>query len=95
MGVKKVLDDNGFTYKWCCNCWEVSQYTPAGEDWIISLSKLNDIKTYAEDYDPQDDFNYLWEAKCYGLKGVPDVPELWKDQLWKQEKLNKVLEDLE
>lgn len=91
MGIKKVLENNGFTVTRNGNCWFVSQYTPAGEDWCITFYPLSDVKIYAENYDPEEDFK-MWINS--GAKGVPSVPELWKDQLWKQEVLNKVLEEL-
>ena len=96
MNIKKVLENNGFTVKYYKdgNYWEVSQYTPAGEDWSLTFYPLSDIKIYAESYDPSDNFKELFEAGQHGLSGVPDVPELWKDQLWKQSILNDVLEEL-
>ena len=74
--------------------WIVHQYTPAGEDWSMTFYPLSDFKIYAENYDPREDFKELFEAGQRGFRGVPDIPELWQDQLWKQEVLNMVLEDL-
>ena len=96
MNIKKVLENNGFTVKYYKdgNYWEVSQYTPAGEDWSLTFYPLSDVKTYAENYDTEDDFNMWIDAKRGGTIGVPDPATLWQDQLWKQEILNKVLEEL-
>ena len=96
MNIKKALEDNGFTVKYHKNgnYWEFSQYTPACEDWSLTFYPLSDVKIYAESYDPSDDFKELFEAGQHGFGGVPDVPELWKDQLWKQSILNDVLEEL-
>ena len=94
MSIKKVLEDNGFTVKNDDgNCWTIQQYTPAGEDWELSFYDLKDIIEYAENYDPEDDFTMWIEARKRD-KTVPGPAELWQDQLWKQETLNKVLEEL-
>lgn len=91
MSIKKVLEDNGFIVEKIGSFWNVRQYTPAGEDWQLCFDKLSDIKSYAVNYDPEEDFK-LWFNS--GAKGIPDVPTLWKDQLWKQELLEKVWEEL-
>lgn len=95
MNIKKVLEKNGFTVKYYANgkYWDISQYTPAGEDWHYEVENLEDMKQIAENYDPEDDFNMWIEARQRD-KTVPPPAELWQDQLWKQETLNKVLEDL-
>lgn len=91
--IKSALEKNGFTVKYYANgkYWDVSQYTPAGEDWHYEVENLEDMKQIAENYDPEDDFKSWINS---GASGVPSVPELWQDQLWKQETLNKVLEEL-
>ena len=96
MNLKKILEKHGFNVKYYkkYKMWEVSQYTPEGEDWSLTFCPLSDFKTYAESYNPRDDFKELFEAGQHGFGGVPDVPELWKDQLWKQTVLEDVLEDL-
>lgn len=66
----------------------MQQETPAGEDWNLSFNKLQDIKDYAENYDPEEDFNIWIEAK---QNGVPGVAELWQDQLWKQNLLSRLI----
>lgn len=73
---------------------ELSQYTPAGEDWRITLEKPADIIDYAEMFDPDEEFEMWMEAKQNGVAGVPKGSELWKDQLWKKNVLNKVAEKI-
>ena len=95
MNVKKALEKYGFTVEQeDGGDWAIQQYTPAGEDWGIYLGSLDDFKTFVDNFDPEKEFNTLWQAKQNGLRGVPDPAELWQDQLWKKETLNKVLEDL-
>lgn len=93
MSIKKILEKNGFTVKKEGNWWSISQYTPAGEDWYLSFECLSDFKRYAEDYDPEDDFK-MWVNARGKVSGVPDIPELWQDQLWKQETLKKCLDEI-
>lgn len=70
--------------------FELSQYTPEGEDWYIYLNNLEDIVEYAEDFDAGEEFKVWFGAN----RGEPDVAELWEDQLWKQKLLNKVAEEV-
>lgn len=95
MNIKKILEKNGFTVSKDGDCWNIQQYTPAGEDWNLCFSKLSEIKEYAENYSPEEDFD-IWWCSRKSVSGVPQSPnELWKDQLWKQEKLNTILEEME
>ena len=93
MEIKKVLEDNGFKINYDGEGWAISQYTPAGEDWELYFHNLEDVLEYAENYDPEEDFNMWIEARQRD-KSVPTLAELWQDQLWKQETLNKVAEEL-
>ena len=88
----KILERNGFDVsKDGDACWEIRQYTPAGEDWGFYVDELSDIKEYSENFDPEEDFTMWAEARMYNrVQGVPDIPTLWKDQLWKQNQLKKV-----
>ena len=94
MEIKKALKDNGFAVSKSDDGWSIQQYTPAGEDWWIYLGDLKDFEEFVRSFDPEDEFNNLWQAKQNGFRGVPGPAELWQDQLWKQETLNNVLEDL-
>lgn len=92
--IKKILENNGFDVNVIDGGYEVSQYTPAEEDWILTFNKLEDIVDYAENFDPEEEFTMWIKAKQNGVRGIPSVPELWKDQLWKQELLNKVADKI-
>ena len=92
MNIRRALEKNGFMVQKFDNYWYVSQFTPAGEDWGYEVEKLKDIVDIAEGFDPEEEFETWVEVKRGGIAGVPKIPELWEDQLWKQETLNKVLE---
>ena len=92
--IKKILEKNGFNVNVIDGGFEISQYTDAGEDWCMTFNKLEDIVDYAENFDPEEEFTMWIKAKQNGFSGVPSVPELWKDQLWKQELLNKVADEI-
>ena len=92
--IKKILEKNNFNVNVIDGGFEISQYTPAGEDWFLTFNKLEDIVDYAENFDAEEEFTMWVKAKQNGVRGVPSVPELWKDQLWKQEILNKVADEI-
>ena len=94
MNVRRALEKNGFMVQKFDDCWLISQFTPAGEDWSYEVETLGEMVKIAEGFDPEEEFEMWIEAKRGGTAGVPKIPELWQDQLWKQETLNKVLEDI-
>lgn len=71
----------------------IRQYTPAGEDWNLYFNKWEDILEY--ELDPEEEFEMWIEAKMSGTRGVPCIPDLWKDQLWKQNIIEKLKKGLE
>ena len=87
----KRLEKMGFDVEKDDQGYNLQQYTPAGEDWNLYFNKLQDIKEYAENYDPEDNFNMWIEAKQNGIRGVPNPAELWEDQLWKQNLLKELI----
>ena len=92
--IKKILENKGFNITRELQMFELSMFTPAGEDWYICLNALEDIEDYANGFDPEEEFTKWINAKQQGFQGIPSVPELWKDQLWKQELLNKIVEEI-
>lgn len=86
----KVLEKNGFDVTKESGQWFIHQYTPAGEDWGFYLENLDDLVDYAENFDPDDEFEMWVEAKKNGTSGVPSYSELFEDQLWKQNILKEV-----
>lgn len=88
--VKKILEDHGFDVTQNEEGdWSIRQCTPAGEDWGFYLDSLAELKKYAEDFDPEEEFEMWITAKHSGVQGVPGIGELWEDQLWKKEILKK------
>lgn len=92
--IEELLEDNGFNITEIDGGYELSQETPAGEDWFITLNELKDIVEYAEDFDPEEEFT-MWNNARGNVAGVPGVADLWQDQLWKQELLNKIADQIE
>ena len=94
MSIRKILEKHGFNVEGSRGNWNIQQYTPEGEDWFLMFTHLKDVKEYAENYDPADDFDMWWKARK-SVAGVPQSPsDLWKDQLWKQEKLRAVADEI-
>lgn len=88
--VKKILEDHGFDVaQQEDGGWYIHQYTPAGEDWGFDLHSLAELHEYAENFDPEEEFIMWANAKKDGTQGIPGIPELWDDQLWKQEILKE------
>lgn len=86
-----ILEDEGFTVEVHENFVELSQYTPAGEDWSFeiqhkkdSVSFVYNFRDYADSFDIDEEFDNL-----YGMSGSPDVQGLLDDQNWKKEKLEE------
>ena len=92
--IKKILEDKGFDVTRDGGCWCVHQYTPAGEDWWITVHKLKDIADYAGIFDKEEEFTMWIEARKRD-KSVPGPAPLWEDQLWKENILKEVAEEIE
>ena len=74
---------------------ELQQYTPAGEDWWVTLwfDEPNDIKESVEslyaDFDVDEEAEIWIEGR--GKNGVPSsIKELVEVQEWKEEKLHEL-----
>lgn len=92
--IEQILEDNEFEVTPSNGDYDISRYTPAGEDWHICVWKLTDIVEFAENFDPDEEMEMWCDAKHHGTKhmreSIPGYGELWKDQLWKQKILKKV-----
>lgn len=92
--IRRILEKHGFTVEGNIGNWTIQQYTPEGEDWFMCFTYLKQITEYAENYSPEEDFDMWWKARK-SVAGVPQSPsDLWKDQLWKQEKLKAVADEI-
>lgn len=89
--LKKIIEKSGFNIEKCSNGYNLSQYTPAGEDWNLFVEKLEDIKETSENFDINEEFRVLFNS---GLSGVPDVETLLNDQKWKQKTLEELAEKI-
>ena len=93
--IKKILEDKGFNVTRDGGCWWIQQYTPAGEDWSITVYKLKDIVDYAGIFEKEEEFKMWVEAKYYSkVGGIPDPDELWQDQQWKENILTEIAEEI-
>lgn len=66
--------------------WEVSQYSPAGEDFVFYLQHNNDVeeavsllKKYAYNFDEEEHIAMYIKAGENGLEGVPSAKKLVED----------------
>ena len=86
----QVLDDYGFNVEEMEDSCEISIYTPEGEDWLFYVASDEDFISFVENFDPDEEFNMLYTS---GIRGLPKPLDLALDQKWKQETLNKILDD--
>lgn len=72
---------------------EIENFSPAGEDLIISAGVENfaeEIKERYENFDPDEHIEEMIRAKQSGVAGVPPARELARDA----DKIDKMLEEL-
>ena len=72
---------------------ELSQYSPAGEDFSFTGSENNlieDVKDYAESFDSEAHAAMWYDAGQRGVHGVPSLHELVEDA----DAIQEMLEDL-
>ena len=75
------------------NCWEFQKYSPAGEDFWLSISGedvVDEVLEYYEEFDTEDHVMGLMEAKKNGFQGVPSLKELVEDA----DAIEKMIEEL-
>lgn len=76
---------------------ELEKYSPAGEDFIITVNAedfAREVERYADDFDADDHIAMWIEAKKNGTAGVPSTRELVHDAEDIQEMLNELAEAL-
>ena len=64
------------------DCWEFQKYSPAGEDFWLSINGedvVDELLEYYEGFDTEDHVLGLMEAKKNGFAGVPSLKELVED----------------
>ena len=83
--IEDILIEEGFTVEVDSGGEiEIRQTTPAGEDWGFYLNSYEDFVEYANNFDKEEEFRFLFNSNCEGL---PDARTLLDDQDWKEEKL--------
>lgn len=71
-------------------CWlndgdgyiELEKHSPAGEDFLFTVSEENfveDVKEYADNFDQEEHIEMWVEARRNKVAGVPSIKELVKD----------------
>ena len=76
---------------------ELYQRSGAGEDFLFTVSANNlieDVKDYAESFDPEEHAAMWYDAKQRGVRGVPSLHELVEDADAIQEMLNDLAMNL-
>ena len=71
-----VIEDNGWSVYEDGNDVDISQYSPAGEDFSFSVyadNLVDDVAEYAESFDAEEHAAMWYEA---GKRGARDVPSL-------------------
>lgn len=62
---------------------ELEKYSPAGEDFIVSITDIDDIPRavweYANDFDVDDHIEMWVLARRSGVRGIPPMTELVED----------------
>lgn len=94
-----TLDDLGWSVTEYDDGWEISQYSPAGEDFSFCILRSNvesafdfvrEAINYSCCFDVEDHVKMWLEAKDYGTSGVPDIMTLVDDA----RAINEMLDDL-
>ena len=92
--IEDILEEYGFSISDEDGDYDLQLGTPAGEDWHIILNRLEDIVDYAEDFDPDSEFEMWVEAKMAGDSSIPGYSELLEDQQWKKDLLMKIAKEI-
>lgn len=86
------------------NGWEITKFSPAGEDFSFVITHNNNAKQakeeiirYTNEFDEEEHIEMWVNAKSEGVKGIPTIKELVKDAEDIQEMLyelcNKIKEE--
>lgn len=75
------------------DCWELQKYSPAGEDFWLSISGndvVSELLEWYEGFDTEEHVMMHMEAKKHGLGGVPSLKVLVEDA----DAIDEMLEEL-
>lgn len=90
---RKIAEKHGWAVYDGNTFLEVSQYSPAGEDFSFTLDPDNivrDLREYAVSFDPDEHAEMWVEARKNGVSGVPSIRVLINDA----DDIQNMLEDL-
>lgn len=95
----KVIEDNDFKVSHDGDDFDISQYTPLGEDWFFSITAKTpdefkeNLNSYAENFDVDEEASIYIDMR--GKNGVPDsISDLLEDAKWKQKTLKDLAEKI-
>ncbi len=85
--VLDIMDSKSFRVYDCGdNTYEVEFYSDAGEDFVFTLSTdgtaegfAKELRSYADDFEPDEHAGEMYEAGKNGLSGVPNLSVLIRD----------------
>jgi hypothetical protein len=98
--LKNIIENNGFEIYADDTDWEISQYTPEGEDWNESFEVNNSVDTFISELRSRvENFDIDDEVEPYismrGTRGVPSsISDLMEDAKWKKETLENLLANI-
>lgn len=95
---REVIEEEGWTIHECTFAgdapgYELSQYSPAGEDFSFAIEAddlVENVREYYVCFDPDEHIEMWIEAKHNGVSGVPSARELVEDA----DAIEKMLESL-
>ena len=83
--IKGIIENEGWKISENDDNWEIGKYTPAGEDFWITVFTNEDIaaqvKRESENFDP-DEHVAMWVKNYDTVSGIPSVRELIEDAEW-------------
>lgn len=93
-----ICEDLGWSINESRDGVELSQFSPAGEDFLMVINCnpdndeefLREIKGYYEDFDPEEHATMWVEAKREGVRGVPSLRILIDDA----DRINDMIREL-
>lgn len=98
--LKRKLFDKADSLNWSVNIyakteWEFEKYSPAGEDFIFTITAdkpedvWREVRRYANDFD-QDEHIEMWVNARHNVSGVPNIRVLVEDAA----EIEKMLDEL-
>ena len=84
--ITMIAEELGWTVEFEKECAaEFRQYSPAGEDFLFYVEAstmdgiVNEVDSYADDFDVEEHVKMWLDAKYNGISGVPEITDLVQD----------------